>query len=518
MKVGMYNRWLITLGGGEKYSLTIAQYLSEKHDVHVITHIPISIEEISSRLNLDLSKISIDIIPSCSATDLTPLTGEYDLFLNASYMDSIPSLAPHSAAIIYFPAFVGEGKNARLRYRIGWMLKNWFMIPTISEGFVQFHAGTLNFHPVDVTSSVHIKLPPSGKPYLINFQVASLNPFVKSACLFVDRQEVELVHFDAPGIYKSITLNIPASQNRRRELSIEVVGLKTPISTSSYMSISPVIVHSPRFEIFNTIFGNFLGKYGVRFQLLPLPVSTLHEATDSYDELWAISEYTKRWIKTYWKRDSAVLYPPVDVENFTPYPKKKQILSVGRFFAGGHNKKHLEMVKAFKGLVDRGLKDWELHLVGGTTPGDIHKEYLADVISEAANYPIYVHPDLAYPKLRELYNESAIYWHAGGYGEDENRDPVKFEHFGITTVEGMAAGCVPVVIAKGGQPEIVRHGVNGFLWSTLDELMQITWDLIADSARRQAISSVAIKDSRKYSIKEFHKNLSGLLAEIGVKD
>jgi glycosyltransferase involved in cell wall biosynthesis len=34
----------------------------------------------------------------------------------------------------------------------------------------------------------------------------------------------------------------------------------------------------------------------------------------------------------------------------------------------------------------------------------------------------------------------------------------------------MAAGCVPVVVNKGGQPEIVEHGKNGFVWNTLDEL------------------------------------------------
>ena len=80
MKVGMYNRWLTTLGGGEKYSLTIAQLLSQNHDVHVISHQPVSREDVAHRFNLDLSKVSMDIIPSRSAIELTSLTGEYDLF------------------------------------------------------------------------------------------------------------------------------------------------------------------------------------------------------------------------------------------------------------------------------------------------------------------------------------------------------------------------------------------------------------------------------------------------------
>ncbi len=41
---------------------------------------------------------------------------------------------------------------------------------------------------------------------------------------------------------------------------------------------------------------------------------------------------------------------------------------------------------------------------------------------------------------------------------------VAFTFSGMTTPEAMSAGCVPVVIRKGGQPEIVRHGLDGFLW------------------------------------------------------
>ena len=59
-------------------------------------------------------------------------------------------------------------------------------------------------------------------------------------------------------------------------------------------------------------------------------------------------------------------------------------------------------------------------------------------------------------------------WQASGCSENHKPEPEKFEHFGISIVEAMAAECVPVVIAKGGQPEIVQHGKNGLLWSNLE--------------------------------------------------
>ncbi|MBU4190339.1 MAG: glycosyltransferase, partial [Candidatus Thermoplasmatota archaeon] len=61
---------------------------------------------------------------------------------------------------------------------------------------------------------------------------------------------------------------------------------------------------------------------------------------------------------------------------------------------------------------------------------------------------------------------------AAGFGVDEEKEPEKVEHFGITTVEAAAAGCVPVVIRKGGQPEIVKEGINGLLWEKEEELIE----------------------------------------------
>jgi len=198
-------------------------------------------------------------------------------------------------------------------------------------------------------------------------------------------------------------------------------------------------------------------------------------------------------------------------------PKKNVILNVGRFFSGSHNKKHVVMIDAFKRLCDKGLKGWELHMVGGVAPGKIHAEYMERVRQKAQGYPIVIHADAPFSELQRLYEDASIYWHASGYGENENRNPIRFEHFGITTVEAMAAGAIPVVIAKAGQLETVEHGKSGFLWNTLSELESYTLQVANDAATRATLQRGAIERSRVFDEESFKKRLLKLISQIQVE-
>ena len=82
------------------------------------------------------------------------------------------------------------------------------------------------------------------------------------------------------------------------------------------------------------------------------------------------------------------------------------------------------------------------------------------------------------------------------------------EHFGMTTVEAMSAGCIPVVINKGGQKEIVTSDC-GYTWDDPKQLVSYTEQLLTLSeetlsAMRNACierSSMCSKESFKAAIK-----------------
>jgi glycosyltransferase involved in cell wall biosynthesis len=152
------------------------------------------------------------------------------------------------------------------------------------------------------------------------------------------------------------------------------------------------------------------------------------------------------------------------------------------------------MVGAFN---EMSLDGWQYVLAGsiGDSPDDL--AYAGAVREAARDKPVSIASNATRPALLELYARSKIFWHAAGFLNTANH-PELNEHFGMTTVEAMSAGCVPVVVNRGGQPEIVEHGVSGFLWNTLDELRQFTRQLAGDDALWARMSQASRDRARQF--------------------
>lgn len=236
----------------------------------------------------------------------------------------------------------------------------------------------------------------------------------------------------------------------------------------------------------------------------------------TYDKIITNSYYTKKWVEKWYGRDTEVLYPLVDTKEFTPLSKENIILSVGRFFIGSHCKKQLEMIKIFKILYNKSdvLKDWGYHLIGGVNNNIKNKEYLKRCQKEAQGYPIYFHINVPFKVLKTLYGKAKIFWHATGLGEDETKHPDRMEHFGITTGEAMSAGCVPVVINKGGQPELVRSMIDGFLWNTTEELKEYTIKLINNASLWRRMSQSSVERIQEFGLDKFKDRVKQIFMEV----
>lgn len=521
MKVGIYNQFLNTMGGGERHMGKAAEVLSQAgHEVELITHVPASVGKLASKLHLELDGVRVRTTPLQPFDQLAEMTAEYDLFINASFMSVVPSKAPRSMLIVLFPFPLDLSPVGRWKRRLAGHIHRQLLVPRYGAGlFGPQHLGGSRYRWTGGRGEVVLETPWPGKPLPLRLVIGSFRPAGWEPVPVSVRANGRSVHTaevqTTPGNYVTLDVDVPAEVTKQGKVTLEVVSptfrpFEVGGSTGEAddfrevgVAIARIMVRHPRHYAYELLFERLVPELGLR--LHGLPDERAMRYLDSYDVICPISEFTNEWLVRYWEKEGTILYPPVDVEAFTPRPERKQIiLSVGRFFRGSHNKKHDVMIRVFRQLVREGLRGWELHLAGSVEPGERHERYFHECQRLARDLPVIFHVDAPFAELKELYESSSIYWHAAGYGA---REPILFEHFGITPVEAMAGGCVPLLVGKGGLPELVEDGVSGFIWRSTADLKRLTRMVVSDSGLAERVRRQAVLRSRRFGEAVFRKHL-----------
>ena len=105
MKIGIYLPFAPTLGGGERYCLSIAEILSRKHDVCVISQFDYNLDVFSEAFNLNLKRVNFLRKEGFTQFFAPVFTREYDLFICLSNHIVPPTFSwgKRSLLIIQFP-------------------------------------------------------------------------------------------------------------------------------------------------------------------------------------------------------------------------------------------------------------------------------------------------------------------------------------------------------------------------------------------------------------------------------
>lgn len=300
------------------------------------------------------------------------------------------------------------------------------------------------------------------------------------------------------------------SQISRRfglDLSGAAVDLSL-LSTLSHANIRNRLKLTSQFDSFFWVSDGSIPLLGSKNNLLHFQVPFNNKQSlfnrlklKNFDHIICNSHFTKSVIDKNYGCHSAVLYPPVTL--MPQAQKDKTILSVGRFDNILHSKRQDVLISVFKALPQSG---WKLVLAGGSIDTSGKVKSLQKFIGD---YPIEIIVNPSFKQIQELYSKASIYWHAAGFGSNLKKSPEKAEHFGITTVEAMSAGAIPVVYAGGGQLEIVKEGENGFLWHTETELINKTNQIIRSKINMTNLTTNAINTAKEFSqdrfVHEFQK-------------
>ena len=225
------------------------------------------------------------------------------------------------------------------------------------------------------------------------------------------------------------------------------------------------------------------------------------------DKVICNSQFTKSYIdkSTVFNNKTIVVYPYIDSAFFelSLEEKKNVIISVGRFDESLNVKRQDILLSTFKKMVDAGLKDWQLALIGGA---DSQSKKVEELRKAAAGYPVKIKINISFDQLLSYMQSSKIFWHAAGYGFNKVLQPQHMEHFGIAIVQAMAAGCLPLVFSGGGPKEYLE---SRYLWKTEGEIINKTREKINNYSLKEALKIRS--QVKRFSRQEFETAVRRLL-------
>lgn len=202
-------------------------------------------------------------------------------------------------------------------------------------------------------------------------------------------------------------------------------------------------------------------------------------AADRVDKYIANSGFVAKRIKKYYKKDSFVIYPPVETDQF------KIADSVGDYFLiGGRLAPYKRIDLAIEAVKKTGKKlkiygdGIDLARLKKIAKGYANIEFLG-LVDEAAK--------------AELYSRCLAFI----YPQEED--------FGITAVEAMASGRPVIAFKRGGALETVEDGVSGVFFNeqTADSLAQAINNFDASKFNPEIIKQRA----ERFSVERFKKKI-----------
>ncbi len=204
-------------------------------------------------------------------------------------------------------------------------------------------------------------------------------------------------------------------------------------------------------------------------------------AADRVDDFIANSREVARRIRKYYQRESTVIYPPVEVERFSP------AATIGNYYlTGGRLVPYKRFDLAIRAFNRLGVP---LKIFGAG--------------SAEAELRAMAKPNIEFVGRLDDAAMNDLYSHAIAFINPQEED------FGITVIEAMAAGRPVIAYAAGGALETVKPGETGTFFADQE------WEALADTVIRfkpELFQPAKIRAwSETFGVTHFHQALTGHL-------
>ena len=216
-----------------------------------------------------------------------------------------------------------------------------------------------------------------------------------------------------------------------------------------------------------------------------------HERVRHVNDFLSVSDYTGRFIRKVWRRESTTLYPPCPIEQYKSLGEDKEniVITIGRIVPEKRMHDFLEIASCSPSF---------RFVIIGAVDNKNHQYYNSLRKMASPNVSFILSPLRG---AKDVLRRAKVYVHCA-----------QNEQFGIAIVEAMAAGCVPVVHDSGGPPEIVTSDV-GFRWKNTDTAISQIASLFAHESLRAELSRSASDRATQFGSDRFESKILETLEE-----
>ena len=312
-------------------------------------------------------------------------------------------------------------------------------------------------------------------------------------------------HADLFPYYKMNGERKKVSDNENKKISKIYMKSKRPIKVTycHYPLVHQLIMRKDY---------SFLEKFFESFNEFPQKIKDMIalKVFEKYNQMMnntfiiTNSKFSKQAIEKIYGRDKispTIIYPPVDIDKFkvlyhsskssnNPMKYHNSILVISRISPTKHIENAIEIGK---NLMEKNIHNYDMTIVGSTIFDN--QDYLEMLNNLIEKYhlkdKIKIKPDVSFKELQKLVQKSGIYIH-----------PTLNEPFGISIVEAMSAGLIPITPNIGGEAEFVPLN---YQYQSIEHATEIIAQIITNKSKNDLDNLDNEREKISNSINNFSK-------------